>query len=104
MQRFVPIIHPSYFSPGTWVHSKGYGAGGTTTGRVHLLMSYLSSGLQTARKLDLVDTMMHWLAIGGTLWHGAFTTSTAHTDTVNDVAWHKRGEKGLGTKKLHSLQ
>ena len=58
-------------------------------------MSYLSSGLQTACKLDLVDTMMHRLAIGSTLWHGAFTTSTAHTDTVNDVALHEREKRDL---------
>lgn len=30
--------------------------------------------------------MVHWFAIGGTLGHGAFTASAAHTDTVDDVA------------------
>ncbi|OIH80031.1 hypothetical protein A7N05_18965 [Acinetobacter baumannii] len=46
----------------------------------------LSDGLQAAGKLDLVDTMMHWFAIGSTFGHGAFTTSTAHTNTVDHVA------------------
>ena len=46
----------------------------------------LSNGLQAAGKFDLVNTMVHWLAIGGTLGHRAFTSTTAHTDTVDYIA------------------
>lgn len=34
--------------------------------------------------------MVHWLAVGGTFGHGAFTASAAHTDTVDDVAWNDK--------------
>lgn len=47
--------------------------------------SYLSSGLQAAGKLDLVDAMVHGLAVGGTLGDRAFTSTAAHTDTVDYV-------------------
>lgn len=46
---------------------------------------YLSSGLQAAGKLDLVDAMVHWLAVGGTLWHGTLAATAAHTDAVDNV-------------------
>lgn len=52
--------------------------------------TYLSDGLQAAGELDLVDTMMHWFAIGSTFGDGAFTTSTAHTNTVDHVACFDR--------------
>lgn len=52
--------------------------------------TYLSDGLQAAGELDLVDTMMYWFAIGSTFGHGAFTTSTAHTNTVDHVACFDR--------------
>ena len=31
--------------------------------------------------------MVHWLPVRGTFGHGAFTASTAHTDTVDDIAY-----------------
>lgn len=48
--------------------------------------THLSSGLEAAGKLDLVDTMVDGLAVGGTLGHGALAASTANADTVDDVA------------------
>jgi len=36
--------------------------------------------------LELVDTLVGWLAIGGALWHWALATSTADTDTVDNIA------------------
>ena len=48
--------------------------------------SYLSSGLEAAGELDLVDTMVDGLAVGGTLGHGPLAASTANADTVDDVA------------------
>lgn len=45
----------------------------------------LSNGLKTASKLDLVDTMVHGLAIGGTFGHRALAATTAHTHSVDDV-------------------
>lgn len=50
-------------------------------------LSYLSSGLQAAGKLDLVDAMVHWLAVGGALGHRALAATAAHTDAVDNVTW-----------------
>jgi len=46
----------------------------------------LSSRLQRTLVLELVDSLVGWLAIGGTLWYWALATSTADTDTVDDIA------------------
>lgn len=58
--------------------------------------TYLGDGLQAAGELDLVDAMVHRLAVGGTLGHGALAATTAHTHTVDDVTCrgqtHKEGQ------------
>lgn len=55
--------------------------------------AYLSSGLQAAGKLDLVDAMVHWLAVGGALGHGALAATTAHTDAVDNVTCREEEKK-----------
>lgn len=57
----------------------------------------LSSGLQTAGKLELVHAVVHGLAIGGTLRDGAFTASSAHTDSVDYVACSKQNKTSRKT-------
>lgn len=52
----------------------------------------LSGRLQTAGKLELVHSVVHWFAIGGTLGNGAFTASSAHTNTVDDIACRKQNK------------
>lgn len=47
--------------------------------------SHLCYRLQTAGKLQLVDTVMHRLPIGCTFWDRALTTTTANTDTVDNI-------------------
>lgn len=55
--------------------------------------AYLSGGLQAAGKLDLVDAMVHWLAVGGALGHGALAATTAHTDAVDNVTCREEVKK-----------
>lgn len=65
-------------------------------------LKYLSNWLQAASKLDLVNTMVHGLAIGGTFGHGALAASTAHTYTVDDVACVDESTNDLKKQKtLH---
>lgn len=47
--------------------------------------SYLCYRLKAPGKLQLVNTMMHRFTIGCTFWDWAFTTTTANTDTVDNV-------------------
>jgi hypothetical protein len=46
----------------------------------------LSSGPQRALVLELVDTLVGGLSVGGTLGDGLLAVSTADTDTVDNVA------------------
>ena len=46
----------------------------------------LRNRLQASSKLELVDTMVDRLAVGGTLRNWAFAATTAHTDPVYDIA------------------
>lgn len=46
----------------------------------------LCDGLEAAGELELVDAMVHGLAVGGALGHGAFAAPTAHAHTVDDIA------------------
>ena len=49
-------------------------------------VSHLCNRLQASSKLELVDTMVDRLAVGGTLRNGAFAAPAAHTDLVYDIA------------------
>lgn len=46
----------------------------------------LRNRLQASRKLELVDTVVDRLAVGGTLRNWAFAATAAHTDPVYDIA------------------
>ena len=46
----------------------------------------LGSGTEGALVLELVDTLVGWLAVGGTLWRRSLATTTANTDAVDHVA------------------
>lgn len=48
--------------------------------------SFLGHRLKAPGKLELVDTMVHGLAIGGPLGHGPFATTTTHPNAVDDIA------------------
>ena len=45
----------------------------------------LGGGTQRALVLEVVDTLAHGLAVGGTLGHGLLAVTTAHTDAVDNV-------------------
>jgi hypothetical protein len=47
--------------------------------------------------------MMHRLAIGGTLGHGAFATTTAEANTVDDVPLTTTTTKGVGIHMVSLL-
>lgn len=46
----------------------------------------LSGGLERALVLELVDTLVGGLAVGGTLWCGSLAATTANTHAVDDIA------------------
>lgn len=46
----------------------------------------LRNRLQASSELELVDTMVHRLAVGGTFRNWAFAAPAAHTDPVYDIA------------------
>jgi len=46
----------------------------------------LGGRLERLLVLELVDSLVGWLAVAGTLGHGALATSTAKTHTVDNVA------------------
>lgn len=64
--------------------------------------TYLSNGLQAAGELNLVDAMVYRLAIGGTLGHGALAATTAHADTVHNVACKREAENAYIDQALAS--
>ena len=57
-----------------------------TNTRATQKVSYLRNRLQASSELELVDTMVHRLAVGGTLRNWAFAAPAAHTDPAYDIA------------------
>ena len=47
--------------------------------------SLLGNRMKASSKLELVDTMMERLAVGGTLRNWAFAGTTAHTNPIYDI-------------------
>lgn len=47
--------------------------------------SFLGNRLKASSKLELVNTMMHRLAVGRALRNGAFAATTAHTNAIYDI-------------------
>jgi len=47
--------------------------------------SFFSGGTERALILELVHSLVGGLAISSTLWHRLLATTTAHTNSVNDV-------------------
>ena len=54
----------------------------------------LRNRLQASSELELVDTMVHRLAVGGTFRNWAFAAPAAHTDPVYDIACLSGGQGG----------
>lgn len=52
--------------------------GGTTTN------SLLSSSSQSSLVFQLVNTLVGWLTVSGTLWHRSLSVTTSNSDTVDD--------------------
>lgn len=46
--------------------------------------SFLSSGSQGSLVFQLVDTLVGWLTVSGTLWHRSLSVTTSDSDTVDD--------------------
>ena len=65
-----------------------------TNTRATQKVSYLRNRLQASSELELVDTMVHRLAVGGTFRNWAFAAPAAHTDPVYDIACLSGGQGG----------
>lgn len=46
--------------------------------------SFLSSSSQGSLVFQLVDTLVGWLTVSGTLWHRSLSVTTSNSDTVDD--------------------
>lgn len=46
----------------------------------------LSGGLEGSLVLELVNSLVGWLSVGGTLWNWALAATTTNTDTVDNVS------------------
>jgi len=48
--------------------------------------SLFSSRLERSLVFELIDTLICWLAVCGTLWHWSLATTSSDTDTVDHIA------------------
>lgn len=46
--------------------------------------SFFGGGSQGSLVLQLVNTLVGWLTVGGTLWHRSLSVTTSNSDTVDD--------------------
>ena len=46
--------------------------------------SLLGGSSQSSLVLQLVDTLVGWLTVSGTLWHRSLSVTTSNSDTVDD--------------------
>jgi len=51
--------------------------------------SLLGDRLDSSLELELVDSLVHWLTVGGTLWREALSASSSHSHSVDNVAFLK---------------
>jgi hypothetical protein len=70
-----------------------------------LAHSLLGNASKTSLVLEVIDTMVHWLSVGGSLWHMLLAVTTADSHSVDDEALlgsanRREGGKGMSADCL----
>ena len=74
----------------------------------HWKTVYLSNTTQVPGKLQLVNSLVYRLPIRATLWNRALTSTSANSNTINDITYNAKKKMDIKnlqfcTKKSHDI-